>query len=214
MISDNDDKFEEIPRSRLLSSPKIILYKLVYEYFGEMRGKTLKKILKRDSSQVSQNVTKLVNNGYIIKVNKNRKELRIQATKSGTIHIQEHLNKSFRDITNYLNFINGLEGIEEKTHRKIELVNSVLQHQDSFEEVLKKIKIEKKRKKGEHYQQIYDRVESGKIKDNLMEKVFDFCNKNPTIKLAELQVNFKEGKPQTIKTYYNLWFKITLEKSK
>jgi DNA-binding MarR family transcriptional regulator len=211
MISDSDEEFEEIPRNRLLTTPKIILYKLVFDYFGEMPGSTLKKILKRGYSQVSQNVAKLVNNGFIIKVNKNR---RIQATDLGINHIQEHFNKSFKDILDNLNFFNNLEGIDEKMHRQIELVIYALQNPDVVETAIKNHKIEKKRIDWENYQNIYDRVETGNLKDTLMEKVFEFCNKNADIDPKELQANFEDEKPQTVRKYYNLWFKITLKKSK
>lgn len=213
MISDNDE-FEEIPRSRLLTSPKIIMFKLVFDYFGEMPGKTLKKILKRNYSQVSQDVTKLVNKGLIKRVNKNRRESRIQATELGTIHIQEYWNNSFEIIMDYFNFINKLEVIDEKMHRKIELVYSVLRNQDFFQKALEKLKTEERRKSLEHYRQVYDKVESGNVAGTLIEKIFDFRNKNPNIKLLEVKVEFEDHKPQAVKTYYQLWYKITLEKYK
>lgn len=213
MISDNDE-FEEIPRSRLLTAPKIIMYKLVFNHLGEMSGKTLKKILKRSHSQVAQNVSKLVNKGLIIKVNKNRRESLIRATKLGTSHIQEYYNNSFKDVMNYLNFINKLEEIDENMHRKIELVYSVLKNQDFFQKALENLKTEERRKSLEHSRQVYDRVESGNVAGTLIEKVFDFRNKNPNIKLLEVKVEFEDHKPQAVKTYYHLWYKITLEKYK
>lgn len=210
-ISDNDDGFEEIPRNRLLTAPKIIMYVLVFKYFGEMSEKTLKKILKRGYSQVSENVTKLVNNGFI-KVNKSGRENRITATELGMIHIQEYLNNSFKSVIEYFNFINNLGEIDENIHRQIELVNSVLQNHDFFQKALKKFKIEKKRERWDYYQRVYDSVENGNVENTLLEKVFDFLNKNPKIKLTELQLNFDDQNPQTVKTYYDLWLKITVEK--
>lgn len=211
-ISENDDEFDEIPRNRLLTAPKIIMYKLVFKYFGEMGEKTLKKILRRGYSQISQNLTKLVNQGFI-RVEKNGRENKIRATKLGIIYIQEYLNSSFKEIISYFNFINNLGEIDENIHKLIELVNSVLKNQEYYQNLSNQHKIEKKKEKMDYYQRVYDRVAKGNANNSLLEKVFDFLNNNPS-DYNKFQPNFDDKNHQTVKTYYDLWLKITLEKDR
>lgn len=232
-VFDNDDEIKEIPRNWLLTVPKIIMYKLVFEYIGETSQKKIKKSLKRGNSQgydkfsIDFYYNNLVKSG-LIKLHRNGEKKMIRATELGMIYAMECMNNSFKKISikisefiDYFNLISKLGEIDVLilTLINIDHINSAFKNQSLFQEVLKKMEIrierlrrdimrrleEKKRTDSEKLIKLKEDKSKKELEIDEEKKIMEMLDNKTDLVYSDLYEVFPNIERRKIRYYYKKW---------